>query len=100
MEVDELFGRGQFEVYLFAGETAAPDGSGSDRRAARRSRMSSRTRSLRRRSAATYFPSADRISIQFNETVQFDQVVVTGISLDDDDDGTADVTLLRPAARC
>jgi len=89
--VDEFFASGQFEVYLFAGETSAPDGSGNI------AELQALATALQdtlppAATSATYFPTPDRISIQFNEVVKYDQVVVTGFSVDDDDDGAADAT--------
>ncbi|MFH1279446.1 MAG: T9SS type A sorting domain-containing protein [Candidatus Eisenbacteria bacterium] len=89
--VDEIFGSGQFEVYLFAGETAPPDGNGNV--AELQALATALTDTLAPGAiSATYFPTPDRISIRFNEVVKYDQVTVTGFSVDDDDDGAADVT--------
>ncbi len=91
MGVEELFGSGQFEMYLFAGETAAPDGQGNI--AELQTLASALSDTLKPRAvSATYFPTPDRISILFNEKVKYDQVVVAGFKVDDDDDGIADVT--------
>lgn len=89
--VDELLASGQFEFYLFAGETSPPDGSGN---IAELQTLASALSDTLKPSAvsATYFPTPDRISILFNEKVKYDQVTVTGFSVDDDDDGVADVT--------
>ena len=90
MGVEEFFGSGQFEVYLFAGETAAPDGNGN---IAELQALATQLQDTLKPGAisGTYFPTPDRISLQFNEAVQFDQVTVTGFSVDDDDDGVPDV---------
>jgi hypothetical protein len=91
MGVDELFGSGQFEVYLFAGETAAPDGQGNI--AELQTLANALSDTLKPRAvSATYFPTPNRMSILFNEKVKYDQVTVTGFKVDDDNDGVADVT--------
>jgi hypothetical protein len=92
MEVDEFYGRGKFEAWLFAGETAAPGGGGAI------AELDSLAALLfdalpPAPTTALYYPSADKLSINFDELVQYDQVVVTGISVDDDNDGVAELTL-------
>ncbi|MBN1827392.1 MAG: hypothetical protein JW958_14120 [Candidatus Eisenbacteria bacterium] len=90
MGVDEFLGSGQFEVYLFAGETSAPDGAGNI--AELQTLATALQDSLKPQAvSATYFPTPDRISIAFNEKVKYDQVTVTGFAVDDDDDGVAEV---------
>ncbi|MCK5597195.1 MAG: hypothetical protein KAJ04_07090, partial [Candidatus Eisenbacteria sp.] len=42
---------------------------------------------------ANYYPGADRLDVTFNEIVQYDNIVKTGIAIDEDDDGVAEVTL-------
>jgi hypothetical protein len=47
---------------------------------------------------AHYYPSADRLDITFNEIVQYDNAVLTGVGIDENDDGVAEVTLTAEAS--
>ncbi len=91
LEVDELVASGQFEVYLFAGETSPPDVNGdiAELQALATALVDTLPPAPL---SANYFPGPDRISIEFNEAVDYTSLAVTGISVDENDDGTADVT--------
>jgi hypothetical protein len=92
MKADEIVGTQKFEVLLYAGPASAPDGSGH-------------TPELQALAAAlgdrlppeavsgTYFPATHQLTLTFDETVQYDQVTQTGIAVDANDDGVAEVTL-------
>ncbi|MBN2564175.1 MAG: T9SS type A sorting domain-containing protein, partial [Candidatus Eisenbacteria bacterium] len=95
LEVDEIVGTGQFEFYIYAGNTSAPAG---DEIAELEALSAGLTDVLPPRPVvANYYPGADRLDIAFNEIVQYDNVIKTGIALDDNDDGLADVTLTSGA---
>ena len=92
MKGDEIRGRQAFEFYVYAGKTSAPDGQG------RIAELEALADSLYDRvrpevTAATYYPGLNHLSIQFTEDVDYQLVTLTGISIDDDNDGVAEVTL-------
>jgi hypothetical protein len=96
LEVDEIVGTGQFEYYLYAGETSAPVG---DEIAELEALAAGLTDVLPPRPiVAHYYPSADRLDITFNELMQYDNAVLTGVGIDEDDDGVAEVTLTAGAS--
>jgi hypothetical protein len=92
MKADEIHGTQKFEILLYAGPTSPPDGSGH-------------TPELQALAAAlgdrlppeavsgTYFPATCQLTLTFDEPVRYDQVTLTGIAIDADDDGAADATL-------
>ena len=91
LEVDEIVGTGQFEFYVYAGYASAPVG---DEIAELEALSAGLTDVLPPRPVvADYYPSADRLDIAFNETVQYDNVDVTGVGIDENDDGTPEVVL-------
>ncbi len=91
LEVDEIVGTGQFEFYIYAGYASAPVG---DEIAELEALTAGLTDVLAPVPVvANYYPSADRLDITFNELVQYDAVTTTGVSIDEDDDGVAEVTL-------
>jgi hypothetical protein len=91
VEVDEITGTGQFEFLLYAGYASAPVGGAITELEALANGL---TDVLKPRPViAHYYPSADRLDIAFNEPVQYDQVVLSGIGIDENDNGTAEVTL-------
>ncbi|MBI5835939.1 MAG: T9SS type A sorting domain-containing protein [Candidatus Eisenbacteria bacterium] len=92
MKGDEIRGTQSFEFYLFAGVTSAPDLSGHI------AELDSLAAHLTDQippqvSSATYYPASRQLSITFNETVKRTPVVFTGIAVDANNDGTAEVTL-------
>ncbi len=96
LEIDELKGTGQFEFYLYAGSTSAPV---SDEIAELETLSAALADTLRPVAThAQYYPSADRLDITFNEVVQYDNVDLTGVGIDEDNDGTPEVTLSGGAA--
>ncbi|MFH1690321.1 MAG: FlgD immunoglobulin-like domain containing protein [Candidatus Eisenbacteria bacterium] len=95
LEIDEIVGTGQFEFYVYAGYASAPV---ADEIAELEALSAGLTDVLDPRPVvANYYPSADRLDIAFNEIVQYDTIVKTGIAIDEDDDGVAEVTLTTGA---
>ncbi len=96
VEVDEIVGTGQFEFYVYAGHASPPV---DDEIAELEALAATLTDELKPRPVvAHYYPSADRLDVTFNEIVQYDNVVLTGISIDENDDGTPEVTLTTGAS--
>jgi hypothetical protein len=93
---DEIVGTGQFEFYVYAGSSSAPVGGEIAELEALASGL---TDVLKPKPVvAHYYPSADRLDVTLNETVQYDLVTVTGIAIDENNDGVAEVTLTSGAA--
>jgi hypothetical protein len=91
LEVDEIVGTGQFEFYLYAGYTSEPV---ADEIAELEALSAGLTDVLPPVPVvANYYPSADRLDITFNEIVQYDNVDLTGVGIDEDNDGSPDVVL-------
>ena len=92
MKGDEIYGTGTFEFLLFAGKTSEPDVSGeiSELRALSNSLTDTIGPGV---VSSTYYPGTDRLKIDFNQVVKYSTFVVTGVSVDDDDDGVAELTL-------
>jgi len=96
LEIDEIVGTGQFEYYLYAGSTSAPVGGEIAELEALAAGL---TDVLPPRPiVAHYYPSADRLDIAFNEVVQYDNAVLTGVGIDENDDGVPEVTLTAGAS--
>ena len=95
LEVDEIAATGQFEFYVYAGYTSPPVGG----EIAELEALSAGLTDVLRPSpvVANYYPTADRLDITFNEVVQYDNIVKTGIGIDENDDGIAEVTLTSGA---
>ncbi len=92
MKGDEIKGRQAFEFFVYAGKTSPPDGAG------RIAELDALADSLYDKVrpevvASTYYPGRDELSVEFTEDVAYDLVTLAGISIDDDDDGVAEVTL-------
>ena len=92
MKVDEIYGTQKFQFYLFAGATSAPDGNGHI------AELDALSAGLGDQLApeavrGTYFPATKQLALTFDEPVQTANVVVTGIRIDANNDGAADVTL-------
>jgi hypothetical protein len=92
MKGDEITGKQAFEFYVYAGKTSAPDGQG------RITELEVLADSLYDKVkpevvTSTYFPGRDELSIEFTEDINYQQTTVTGIAIDDDNDGIAEVTL-------
>ncbi len=95
LEIDEIVGVGQFELYFYAGYTSPPVG---DEIAELEALAAVLTDELPPRPVvANYYPGADRLDVTLNETIQYDNVVRTGIAIDEDDDGVPDVNLTTGA---
>jgi len=91
MKGDEIYGSGVFEFLFYAGETSAPDGNGeiTELRA-----LAGLTDTIGPGVvSATYFPGSDKLKLEFDQLTGFSTFVVTGVSIDDDDDGTPEMTL-------
>jgi hypothetical protein len=92
MKGDEIYGEGVFEFLLFAGTTTAPDTSGEI------SELRTLADNLNDTIgpgviSAVYYPGADKLKINFDQITQYSTFTVTGVSIDDDDDGIAELTL-------
>jgi hypothetical protein len=92
MKGDEIMGSGVFEFLLFAGKTSAPDSVGEipELRALATALTDTIGPGV---TSAVYFPGTDKLQINFNQITQYSSFVVTGISIDDDDDGTPELML-------
>jgi len=92
MKVDEVRGTQKFQFYLFAGATSPPDGFGQIAELeALRAGLGDQLPPEAVR--GTYFPTTRQLTLTFDEPVETGTIVVTGLSLDADADGTSDVTL-------
>jgi hypothetical protein len=92
MKVDEIRGTQKFQFYLYAGATSAPNGSGQIAELeALRAVLNDQLPPEAQR--ATYFPVTRQLAITFDEPVSAAPVTLTGIRIDSNDDGVADVTL-------
>jgi hypothetical protein len=92
MKGDEITGRQAFEFFIYAGKTSAPDVQG--RIAALDSLADSLVdRIIPEVVSSTYYPGQDELQIEFTEDINYLTVTLTGISIDDDNDGIAEVTL-------
>jgi hypothetical protein len=92
MKADEIYGNGKFRFYIFAGPTStpAPDGSIAELDAL----AAGLTDVLPPEAVTgTFFPATQQMTVRFDEPVRWNEVVVTGFSIDDDDDGLAELTL-------
>ena len=89
---DEFYGDGAFQVYIFAGFTSAPDPQGHipELKALRDQLLDTLGPDPVR---ASYYPTPNRLSLRFNTPVRYDNVVVTKIKIDANNDGAADLTL-------
>ncbi|UCF78913.1 MAG: T9SS type A sorting domain-containing protein [Candidatus Eiseniibacteriota bacterium] len=92
MKGDEITGRQAFEFFIYAGKTSPPDVQG------RIAELDSLANSLDDRIvpevvSSTYYPGQDELSIEFTESVNYLAVTLTGIAIDDDNDGVPEVTL-------
>jgi len=95
LEIDEITATGQFEFYLWAGETTAPV---SDEIAELEALAAALTDTLPPRPLyGYYYPGADRLVVTFNEVVQYDNTDLTGVSIDEDNDSVPEVTLTPSA---
>jgi len=43
--------------------------------------------------SSVYYPGTDRLKLDFNQVVQYSTFNANGVSIDDDDDGVAELTL-------
>lgn len=90
--VDEWYGDGAFEFYVFAGYTSALDGQGHvpELKALRDGLHDFVGPDVVR---ASYYPSQNRLSIRFNQVTKYNNIVKTSIAIDSNDDGIANLTL-------
>jgi hypothetical protein len=92
MKGDEIDGSGTFEFLLYAGKTSTPGVGGEI--AELRAIASTLTDTIGPDVAsAEYYPGTDKLKITFNQIVKYTPFVVTGVSIDDDDDGAPELTL-------
>ena len=91
MKGDEIFGSGVFEFLFYAGTTSVPDGTGE---IAELRALAGLTDTIGPGPvSATYFPGSDKLKLEFNQVTDYSTFVVTGVSIDDDNDGIPDLTL-------
>jgi hypothetical protein len=92
MKGDEIFGKGKFQFHIFAGPTSAPAPDGSipelDSLAALLADALPPDAVV-----SSFFPSTRQLTVRFDEAVRWNEVVATGFAIDDDDDGSAELTL-------
>ncbi len=92
MKGDEIDGSGTFEFLLYAGKTSAPGVGGEI--AELRSLAASLVDTIGPGVAsAIYYPGTDKLKITFNQVVRYAPFAVTGVSVDDDNDGAAELVL-------
>jgi len=92
MKGDEIDGSGAFEFLLYAGKTSAPGVGGEI--AELRSLAAALTDTIGPGVAsAIYYSGTDKLKITFNQITKYTPFTVTGVSIDDDDDGVAELTL-------
>ena len=92
MKGDEIYSEGVFQFLLFAGKTAAPgpDGEISELRTLSDNLSDTIGPGVL---SSLYYPGTDKLRIDFNQVVQYLTFDVTGVSVDDDDDGVPELTL-------
>lgn len=92
MKTDEIKGTQKFEFYLYGGYASPPDGLGH---VAELEALAAGLGDALPPEAVsgTYFPATRQLALTFDEPVQSTLVAPTGIAIDDDGDGIADVTL-------
>ncbi|RKZ08790.1 hypothetical protein DRQ05_00890 [bacterium] len=92
MKGDEIYGSGVFEFLLYAGKTTAPDANGEI--AELRSLSNALNDTIGPGAVSSiYYPGTNRLKITFNQIVQYSNFVVTGVSVDENDDGVPELTL-------
>ena len=92
LEGDEFYGDSQFRVLVYGGFSSALDGQGHiPELKALRDALTDQLGPLAL--SGTYFPGTNHLTLYFDEPVQASLVVKTGIAIDDDNDGIAEVTL-------
>jgi len=92
MKGDEIDGSGTFEFLLYAGKTSAP-GVGGELAELRSIATGLADTIGPDVASAIYYPGTDKLRITFNQEVRYTPFVVTGVSIDDDNDGAAELTL-------
>ncbi len=92
MKGDEIDGSGTFEFLLYAGTTSAPGVGGeiAELRALAASLSDTIGPGV---ASAIYYPGTDKLKITFNQAAKYTPFVVTGVSIDDDNDGAAELVL-------
>jgi hypothetical protein len=91
MKGDELYGSGVFEFLFYAGTTSAPDGTGEIAELRALAGLADTIGPAP--VTATYFPGSDKVKLEFNQVTDYSTFAVTGVSIDDDDDGIPELTL-------
>jgi hypothetical protein len=92
MKGDEIDGSGTFEFLLYAGKTSAP-GTGGEIAELRALATTLADTIGPDVASAVYYPGTDKLKITFNQVVRYTPFTVTGVSIDDDNDGVAELTL-------
>ncbi len=91
MKGDEIYGSGVFEMIFYAGKTTTPDMAGE---IAELRALAALTDTIGPRvTSAVYFPGSYKLRLRFNQVTAYSSFEVTGVSMDDDDDGSAEMTL-------
>ncbi|MBU1698570.1 MAG: hypothetical protein KJ970_04325 [Candidatus Eisenbacteria bacterium] len=92
MEGDEIHAEESFEVLIYAGYATTVDGNEEvPELEALAAVFADELAPLA--VSGTYYPGPDRLVLIFDQAVQYDAIVLTGIGIDDDDDGMPDVAL-------
>ncbi|MBD3178661.1 MAG: T9SS type A sorting domain-containing protein [Candidatus Latescibacteria bacterium] len=92
MKGDEIYSEGVFEFLLYAGKTSAPDPDGEIPEL--RTLSDNLTDDIGPGVISSiYYPGTDKLKIDFNQVVQYLTFDVTGVSIDDNDDGSPELTL-------
>ena len=93
MKGDEVYGQGVFEFLLYTGKTADPD-SLTGEIAELRALATALTDTIGPAPlSGIYYPGTDKLAVKFNQITKYTSFNVTGVALDDDDDGVPDLTL-------
>lgn len=92
MKLDEISGSQKFQFYLYGGYTSPPGPGGTV------SELAALAAGLGDALApeavsGTYFPATRQLALTFDEPVQAGAVVLAGIAIDANNDGTAEATL-------
>lgn len=92
LEGDEFYGDSPFEVWFYGGYTSPKNEQGHiPELKALRDNLTDQMPPLPLN--AVYYPATNHLKVYFDEKVNTSTVVITGFGFDDDDDGTADVSL-------
>ncbi len=92
MKADEISGTQKFQFYIYAGATSVPNGSGQI--AELEALKTQLTDQLAPEAlSGTYFPATRQLALTFDEAVRYNEVILTAIAIDANNNGSAEVTL-------